>query len=111
MKRCVLHAEKVCNDCGECDDRCELDPQKICDNCFRCLETDARPFLEIPISGVFLEDDFSPEGERISDVDFDDAYVLDSDESWKDGSLFDVKTLPHSYYASRVRRKHNKNRD
>ncbi len=111
MKRCVLHVGKVCNDCGECDDRCELDPQKICDNCFRCLETDAHPYLEIPISGVFLEDDFSPEGKPASDIDFDDAYVLDSDESWKDGSLFDVKTLPYSYYASRVRRKHGNNRD
>jgi len=111
MKRCVLHADKTCNDCGECDDRCELDPQKICDNCFRCLETDSRPFLDIPISGVFLEDDYSPEGDISSKVDLDDAYVLDSDESWKNGAMFIVKTLPFSYCASRVRRKHNKNVD
>ena len=111
MKRCVLHAEKICNDCGECDDRCELDPQKVCDNCFRCLETDTQPYFDIPISGVFFEDDYSPEGEKMSDVDFDDAYVLDSDESWKDGALFAVKTLPYTYYASRVRRIHRKSQD
>ena len=107
MKRCVLHPEKVCNECGECDDRCELDPQKICDNCFRCLETDTRPFLEIPISGVFFEDEYSPEGERTVSIDIEDGYVMDADESWKDGPLFTVKTLPYTYYASRVKRKRN----
>lgn len=111
MKRCVLHAEKICNDCGECDDRCELDPQKICDNCFRCLESDARPFAEIPISGVFFDDDYSPEGERLSAVDFNDSYVLDSDERWKGGPLVAVKTLPESAYASRVRRRHRRDRN
>ena len=105
MKRCVLHAEKICNDCRECDDRCELDPQKVCDNCFRCLETDTRPYLDIPISGVFFEDDYSPEGDMSSAVEFDDAYVLDSDESWKDGPLVNVRTLPYRYYASRAKRK------
>lgn len=103
MKRCVLHADKVCNDCGECDDRCELDPQKICDNCFRCLDEEAKPYAEIPISGVFFDDDFSPE--RVWDeADIpDEGYVLDSDESWKDGSLFHIRTLPMTY-ATRVRR-------
>lgn len=110
MKRCILYAEKFCNDCGECDDRCELDPQKICDNCFRCLETDARPYLDIPISGVFLEDDFSPEGERTPNADLDESYVLDSDDSWRDEPLFIVKTLPYNYYASRVKRRHRKSR-
>ncbi|MDP3447870.1 MAG: hypothetical protein Q8S22_07410 [Eubacteriales bacterium] len=61
MKRCILQADKVCNDCGACDERCELDPNKICDNCFRCLDQDARAFAEISISGVYLVDDFTPE--------------------------------------------------
>lgn len=107
MKRCVLHAEKVCNDCGECDDRCELDPQKICDNCFRCLETDTREFAQIPISGVFFDDDFSPERAQSTSVDFEDGYVLDSDESWKDGATLSVRTLPMTY-GVRVRRAHKK---
>ena len=110
MKRCILHAEKVCNECGECDDRCELDPQKICDNCFRCLETDARAYLEIPISGVFLEDDYSPEGDGTTSEDIEEAYVLDTDDDWKDGPLFAVKTLPYTYYAERVRRRHHKSK-
>ncbi len=107
MKRCVLHTDKVCNDCGECDDRCELNPEKICDNCFRCLEEDSRPFAEIPISGVFFDDDFSVERPGGTAVDFEDGYVLDSDESWKDGSLFDTRTLPMTY-GVRVRRTHKK---
>ena len=107
MKRCVLHADKVCNDCGECDDRCELDPQKICDNCFRCLEQDSRKFAEIPISGVFFDDEFSGEREGGAPADFEDGYVLDSDESWKDGALFHTRTLPMTY-GIRVRRSHAK---
>ena len=105
MKRCVLHPEKVCNDCGECDDRCELDPQKICDNCFRCLEEDSRAFAEIPVSGVFFDDDFSQEREEAVSVDFDDGFVLDSDNAWKDGPLFRARTLPMTY-GVRVRRRH-----
>lgn len=60
MKKCVLE-EKECVNCGKCDDRCELDPRKICDNCFRCLDADIRPYAEIPISGVFTEDDYIPD--------------------------------------------------
>lgn len=104
MKRCVLHAEKVCNDCDECLDRCELDPQKVCDNCFRCLEEATRPFAEIPISGIFFDDDFSPEGERPFFVDFEDGFVPDTDESWKAGALLEPKTLLNTY-AARPRRR------
>lgn len=107
MKRCILHADQVCNDCGECDDRCELDPQKICDNCFRCLDEDARAFADIPISGVYFEDDFSREGEEQASVDYDDGFVLDSEDSWKDESLIHVKTLPMTY-AARVCRSHRR---
>ena len=62
MKKCVLE-EKECIDCGQCDDRCQLDPQKICDNCFRCLDAGigAQPYAEIPIAGVYGEDDFLPD--------------------------------------------------
>ena len=91
MKQCVLHAEKTCTNCGECDDRCERDPQKICDNCFRCLETNQKPFLEIPVSGVYFEDDFTPEpvlpvelaldeDEEEEDYVFEDENTADSEE-------------------------------
>ena len=39
MKECVLHDNKICNNCGECD-RCDLNPLKICDNCGKCLESE-----------------------------------------------------------------------
>lgn len=103
MKRCILHTDRVCNDCGECDDRCEFDPTKVCDNCFRCLESDARQFAEIPISGVFFENDFSPERAGEASPDLEDGYVLDSDESWKESSGLCYKTLSHTYGA-RLRR-------
>lgn len=60
MKKCVLE-EKECLDCGKCDDRCQLDPKKICDNCFRCLDEGMRDYAEIPVSGVYMEDDFLPD--------------------------------------------------
>ncbi len=107
MKRCVLQSDKVCNDCGACDDRCQLDPNKICDNCFRCLEEDTRAFANIPISGVFFDGDYSGErGDRFSQ-DFEDGFMLDSDESWKDAPLFTVRTLELTY-GVRKRRKFKK---
>ena len=108
MKRCVLHVDKVCNDCGECDDRCELNPQKICDNCFRCLDAMTAGYANIPISGVYLDDDFSPEPEGMFSEEIEDEYVLDADEDWKRSDLWSVKTLPESYYGERVRRVHKK---
>lgn len=105
MKQCVLHPEKVCNDCGECDDRCILDPNKICDNCFKCLESDERPFAEIPISGVFFDDEFSPEGEGGDALSFDDAYVLDQDAAWQSGSPFHLKALPNRFGVRRRRKR------
>ena len=107
MKRCVLHADKVCNECGECDDRCELDPQKICDNCFRCLDAMTEGYANIPISGVYLDDDFSPEPETLPD-EAEDSYVFDTDDDWKTSDLWQIKTLPECYYAERVRRNHRK---
>ena len=106
MKFCVLRPDQPCTNCGECDDRCELDPQKICDNCFKCLET-GKPYVEIPISGVFLEDEFSPERENSAAPDLDDGYVLDSDESWREGFAFRLSTLPGAY-ASRAKRTRSK---
>lgn len=38
--KCVYNKEKVCNDCGMCDEYCELDPNKKCDNCEKCLNFD-----------------------------------------------------------------------
>ena len=109
MKRCVLHADKVCNDCGECDDRCELDPQKICDNCFWCLDEMTKTYTKIPISNVYMDDDFSPERENGFSADDEEGYVLDSDEDWKIDNQWQVKTLPESYFGERVRRSHKRN--
>lgn len=105
MKQCVLHPEKTCDDCGECDNLCMLDPTKICDNCFKCLESDDRPYAEIPISGVFLDDEYSPERESPFAPDTEDGYVLDSDEFWREGLHLHVKTL-YGAYASRAKRRH-----
>lgn len=107
MKQCVLRAEKTCTNCGECEDRCELDPQKICDNCFRCLETDQKPFLEIPITGVYFEDDFTPEPALPVELalDEDEEPVLDSDDSWREEFHLGVSTL-NGATASRVKRRH-----
>ncbi|MEG1523585.1 MAG: hypothetical protein RRZ24_07785 [Clostridia bacterium] len=77
MKRCILE-EKICDNCGHCDDRCELDPQKICDNCFRCLdEMVAQPYIDIPISGVYTEDDFIPDEPMVIEkAHYIDAHTL-----------------------------------
>ena len=107
MKRCVLQADKICNDCGVCDDRCELDPSKICDNCFRCLDGDDRAFAQIPIAGVYLGDDFVPERETTPSVDLEDGFVPDLYDDWKEDPVVEPKTLPMTYGA-RVRRSHIK---
>jgi hypothetical protein len=107
MKKCILQDGKVCNDCGECDDRCELDPTKICDNCFRCLDEDPRAFAQIPISGVYLDDDYVPEREGADVDDPEDGFVPDLFDEWKEESVVEAKTLPMTYGA-RVRRAHPK---
>lgn len=53
--RCVLNRDRICNHCGDCDDRCELNPQKVCDNCFRCLETDGVDYAEIKILDILTD--------------------------------------------------------
>ena len=107
MKRCVLQADKVCNDCGACDDRCELDPNKICDNCFRCLDEDTRAFAQIPISGVFFGDDYVPESVDPTTIDSEDGFVPDLFDDWQEEALVEPKTLPMTY-GVRVRRNHQK---
>ena len=108
MKRCTLEAEKICNNCGTCDDRCELDPQKICDNCFRCLDETTEAYAKIPITGVYLDDDFCPEPEEFLSDEREEEYVLDTDEDWKKDDHWQVKTLPDRCFAERVRRTHQK---
>ena len=105
MKQCVLHAEKTCDNCGECDDRCELDPQKICDNCFRCLEIEEKPFAEIPIAGVYLEDDFTPDPVIPVMPDLDEEPVLDTDDSWREEFRLGISTLNNAS-GSRAKRRH-----
>ena len=56
MKYCIVNKDKICNNCGECDNRCELDPSKICDNCFKCLNLDGLDdYAEIQITDVLTE--------------------------------------------------------
>ena len=56
MKYCVLDKSKICNNCGECDNRCELDPTKICDNCFKCLNLDGmQDYAEIEITDIVTD--------------------------------------------------------
>ena len=107
MKRCILQSDKVCNDCGACDDRCELDPNKICDNCFRCLDEDMPAFAEIPISGVFFDDDFTEEREEAISTDDEDGLEPDLFDEWKNETIVDAKTLPMAF-GERVRRTHKK---
>lgn len=69
MKACVLHSEKRCNHCGECDDRCQINPSKVCDNCFQCLDAvEGMEYAKIGISRVlpdqndylFADEDLHP---------------------------------------------------
>ena len=73
-KECILGLKQYCDDCGECDDRCELDPSKICDNCFKCLESSGQEYAEIPIGGVYFEDDYLPDSQP-----FDDSILNNGD--------------------------------
>lgn len=106
MKRCVLTAEKLCNDCGACDDRCELDPGKVCDNCFRCLETDGRSYAEVALGGV-MPGEPDPIAALFSlrpDLESGD-FLLDSDGSWREGPAIHARTLLHM----RARRSRKRN--
>jgi hypothetical protein len=83
-----------------------LDPQKICDNCFKCLETDAEPYAEIKIDGVYLGDEpEKPAEESPAAPNLEGGYILDSDEDWRDGLHVRVRTLKR-VSASRARRRH-----
>lgn len=50
-KRCVMDAERLCVDCGECL-ICDLDSEKICDNCMRCVQKSNADYLAIEIDEV-----------------------------------------------------------
>ncbi|MBQ3597033.1 MAG: hypothetical protein II988_04370 [Clostridia bacterium] len=52
--KCVYNKEKVCNDCGMCDEFCELDPNKKCDNCEKCLNFDM-DYKAIQITKIIKE--------------------------------------------------------
>lgn len=102
-----MHPDKICDNCGECENRCQLDPQKICDNCFKCLEIDAKPYAEIKISGVYLDDhvpDTEDEEDSPAAPDLEGGkYILDSDETWREETRIHVKTMKHAS-ASRPKR-------
>ena len=52
-KMCVLEANKICNDCGECN-YCDLNPFKKCTNCGRCIDEPDKEYREIKIDKVIL---------------------------------------------------------
>ncbi len=35
--KCKLY-DRLCVDCGECDEWCDLDQKKRCDSCGKCIE-------------------------------------------------------------------------
>ncbi len=53
-EKCVLDVNKICNNCGECDE-CDLTPGKKCDNCGKCIGFDADS-RAIQIENVILRD-------------------------------------------------------
>lgn len=56
VKRCVLHPERVCTECGECN-MCDLDPTKVCDNCGKCIGLDGSfTFRALKVDGIIGED-------------------------------------------------------
>ena len=59
--------------------------------------------MQIPISGVFLEDDCVQEPECMGTVEWGDGFVPDRSEDWNRAEPVCVKTLPMTYGA-RVRR-------
>lgn len=75
MRICVLDENKVCDECGACN-QCDLDPNKVCDNCCRCIDGEEMDFAQITIADVLTKD-----------VDeYLDAYYDDADgESSEDG--------------------------
>ena len=54
-KKCILE-DKICFDCGKCDDICDLDPNKICDSCGKCIDTNGNDYRAITITEI-IEDE------------------------------------------------------
>lgn len=105
MKQCVMNPVKACDQCGACEDRCELDPNKVCDNCFKCLDS-KRPFAEIPVSGVYFDDDYARGSELFSeDTEDKEQFVLDLDESWREPIRYSFRTLPRAQALRVAKRK------
>jgi hypothetical protein len=58
MERCLIHPERACTMCGECD-MCEYE-HKLCDNCFSCLDFSA-DYNEILIDAIYSNGEQPPE--------------------------------------------------
>jgi hypothetical protein len=56
MKKCILNKEKICNDCGECDNLCQLDPSKECTNCFKCIDGAMGEYASVRIDDILLSE-------------------------------------------------------
>lgn len=55
-KKCVLDANRLCDECGRGDDLCDLDPTKVCDNCMKCVYADRdekSDYAQILIDAVY----------------------------------------------------------
>lgn len=62
MKKCVLYADRICSDCGECL-ICDLDPKKLCDNCGKCISaSDDDEFLSMIVHAAEDEDEAFDDG-------------------------------------------------
>ncbi|MGI6173868.1 MAG: hypothetical protein ACOYI8_08210 [Christensenellales bacterium] len=64
MKMCVFDSDKICDECGDCDELCDLDPTKVCDNCMRCLHLEEADYRSILIDEIFERDEEMPDEYR-----------------------------------------------
>ena len=53
--KCVKY-DRVCIDCGECDEYCDINPQKKCDSCGECIAT-KKNYGIIKITKILSDED------------------------------------------------------
>ncbi len=95
-KRCVLHPERECTECGECN-MCDLDPTKVCDNCGKCIGLDGSlEYRALKVDGIigedmnpddYLYDEQTLEEEAALDMPADDDGGDDDGFTWDAGAF------------------------
>ncbi|MCY6372538.1 hypothetical protein [Clostridium ganghwense] len=55
-KFCILQANKLCNDCGDCN-KCDLNSSKKCNNCGKCLQLEGYDMKAINIEEIVEDTD------------------------------------------------------